>query len=201
LNPCSLCDANCCKSYVITATAFDVHRAVQASGKKPEEFVMLHQARLLAFDPDTTLDMKDDGWAYVLGFKSHPCIFLEKGNGCAIHDSAPMTCQRFPFTPGNALTTRFCPLVSQLVFRVKGPGMGAGSMVRELEAHKKIVKKWNRNPGKKEECILFLLRRSRPAFRALYGSGARSQVPGQKTLPSHHRLPRPLSKGGRRSCR
>ncbi|MDD5339771.1 MAG: hypothetical protein PHV13_00805, partial [Candidatus ainarchaeum sp.] len=82
MNPCSFCPANCCKSYTITVTAFDVLRAAEASGKKPEDFAVLHQARLLAFDPDTTLDMQDDGWVYMLGFRSHPCAFL-KGGHCA----------------------------------------------------------------------------------------------------------------------
>jgi Fe-S-cluster containining protein len=165
MNPCSFCPANCCKSYIITATAFDVLRVMEETKKPYGEFAMLHQARLLAFDPDTTLDMEDDGWVYILGFRSHPCAFLEKDNKCAIHDSAPMACRRFPFTLTNSLNARFCPLASQLVFRVKGPDITAGVMVRELEVHKRLVKEWNGKPGKKAECIPFLLERAKEMVR------------------------------------
>ena len=153
-----MCPAHCCKSYTITLTAFDVLRAARASGRKPHEFAVLHQARLLAFDPDTTLDMEDDSWVHILGFRSHPCAFLGKDNLCTIHRDAPMSCRRYPFQLNGKLNTRFCPLPSQLVFRLKGADIRAEPMVQELEAYKKIVKEWNRKPGKKEECIPFLLK-------------------------------------------
>lgn len=161
VNPCSLCPAHCCKSYTITVTAFDVLRVCKKTGKPHSEFATLHQARLLAFDPDTTLDMEDDGWVYILGFKSHPCVFLGKDNLCTVHESAPMSCRRYPFQLNDKLNTRFCPLPSQLIFRLKGPDIETPPLVRELEAYKKIVKEWNRNPGKKGECIRFLLERAR----------------------------------------
>ncbi|MBI5227372.1 YkgJ family cysteine cluster protein [Candidatus Micrarchaeota archaeon] len=159
-NPCSLCPANCCKSYTITVTAFDVARVCKATGKKPEEFVVFHQARLLSYDPDTTLDMTDDNWPCILGFKSHQCIFLGKDNLCTIHESAPLSCRRYPYTLNSKLNTRFCPLPSQLLFRLKGPDIPANEqspLVQELQAYKQVVKDWNKKPGKKEDCIRFLL--------------------------------------------
>ena len=161
LNPCSLCSAHCCKSYTITVTAFDVARICGATGKKPEEFAVLHQTRLLSYDPDLTLDIKDDNWTYLLGFPSHPCIFLGKDNLCTIHEHAPMSCRRYPFDLGNKMNTRFCPLPSQLLFRLKGPDIKTTQYQKELEEYKKIVKEWNKNPGKKEECIKFLLAHSK----------------------------------------
>lgn len=158
-NPCSLCSANCCKSYIITATAFDVLRIVERTGRPAEEFAALHQARLLAFDPDTTLDMADDGWVYLLGLKCHPCVFLVKDR-CSIHGFAPMACRRFPFQLDGKLNTRFCPLASQLLFRVRSPDVTKDAMVRELEAHKKIVKEWNSKPGNLAGCLAFLLKRA-----------------------------------------
>lgn len=159
-NPCSFCDANCCKSYIITATAFDILRVMERTGKAPEDFSALHQARLLSFDPDTALDMEGESWVYLVGFKSHPCIFLEK-NRCGIHDCAPLACRRFPYQLGGKLNTRFCPLASGLLFRLKGPDIGTQRMLEELEAHKKIVKEWNRAPGQKKDCMGFLLERAR----------------------------------------
>jgi Fe-S-cluster containining protein len=158
--PCSFCPANCCKSYTITVTVFDVLRAAGASGKKPEEFAVLDQARLLAFDPDTTLDMRDDGWVYLLGFRSHPCAFVE-GNRCAIHASAPLSCRRYPFQLNGTMNTRCCPLTSQLIFRVKGADLPVDPLIRELALHKRIVKEWNKKPGKKSECLAFLLKRAK----------------------------------------
>jgi len=158
-NPCSFCRAECCISYIITATAFDILRIAEQSGKKPSEFAMLHQARLLAFDPDTTLDMEDDSWVYILGIRSHPCFFLDqKIFRCVIHECSPMACRRFPFQLDGKLNTRFCPLPSQLLFRMSGPDIDTKQMVHELEAHKKIVKEWNKSPGKKTDCLDFLLR-------------------------------------------
>ena len=160
-NPCSFCKAECCKSYVITATAFDVLRVMERADRSYHEFAMLHQARFLAFDPDTTMDMEDDSWIYTLGFRSHPCVFLSKNDRCTIYGSAPMACRRFPFMLDGKLNTRFCPIASQLVFRFRSPDVPVDQMLRELEAHRKIVKEWNKKPGKKSECIGFLLGKAR----------------------------------------
>lgn len=159
-NPCSFCPANCCKSYTITVTAPDMLRAAASSGKKPEEFAVLHQARFLAYDPDMTLDMQDDSWVYLLGFRSHPCAFID-GNRCAIHADAPLSCRRYPFQLNSGLNTRCCPLPSQFMFRLKGTDLPLEQLVRELELHKKIVKEWNKKPGRKAECLAFLLKRAK----------------------------------------
>ena len=158
LNPCLYCSANCCKSYTITVTAFDILRICKATGKKPEEFATLHQTRLLAFDPDTTLDMENDAWTYILGIRSHPCAFIDKKDRCTVYKSAPMSCRRYPFMMNGKLNARFCPLASQLLFGMKGPDIATGQMAKEIEMHKKIVKEWNKKPGKKDDCVAFLLK-------------------------------------------
>lgn len=155
-NPCSFCDANCCKSYTLTVTAFDILRIMEATGRKAAEFATLHQARLLAFDPDMTLDMEDDPWVYLLGIKSHPCMFLDKAR-CMVHAAAPLSCRRYPFQLDGKLNGRFCPLASQLAFSLKGPDISAGGMEKELALQKKLAREWNKNPGKKADCIPFLL--------------------------------------------
>jgi Fe-S-cluster containining protein len=162
-NPCSFCDANCCKSYIITVTAFDILRVMEKTGRGPDEFATLHQARLLAFDPDTTLDMEDDSWVYLLGFRSHPCVFLQK-NRCAIHDCAPLSCRRYPFQLDGKLNARFCPFASQMIFRLKGADIPAERMRRELGLYKGIVREWNSGPGKKADCMPFLLKRAAACY-------------------------------------
>lgn len=158
-NPCSLCPAHCCKSYTITVTAFDVLR-LKRSGRDPRDFAVLHQARLLSYDPDTTLEMEDESWVYLLGFRSHPCVFLGKDNLCTVHAQAPMSCRRYPYQLDGKLNTRFCPFPSQLLFRVKGPDIPTDPLVRELEAYKRIVKGWNGKPGKLADCMGALLSRA-----------------------------------------
>jgi Fe-S-cluster containining protein len=132
---------------------------MRRTGQPWESFATLHQARLLAFDPDTIMDMEGDGWSYMLGLKSHPCIFL-KGDLCAIHESAPLSCKRYPFKLDGKLNMRFCPLASNLLFRLAKPDIPAQELKKELELHKGIVKEWNKKPGKKEDCIPFLLHRA-----------------------------------------
>ncbi len=162
INACSLCRAECCKTYIITATAFDIVRLEEATGRSAASFAMLHPARMLSFDPDTTLDLVDESWPHVLGLKSHPCIFLAKGR-CAVHGSAPLSCRRYPFQLGGKLNARFCPALSALAFRLKGPDIPEDGLKSELGAHKRIVEEWNRKPGRRAECMDFLISRARGA--------------------------------------
>ena len=160
-NPCSLCSANCCKSYIITVTSFDILRIIEKTKRSPEEFAVLHELRTITYDPDTVLDTTDGYGSYLLGLKSHPCIFLGKDNLCTIHEFAPLSCRRYPYTLSNKLNTRFCPLPSELLFRLKGPDIPITPLQKELELYKSVVKEWNKKPGKKDECISFLLEKTR----------------------------------------
>lgn len=161
INPCSFCKASCCKSYIITATPFDLIRISKSTKKDPIEFAELHQARLLNYDPDATLDMTDDPWIYLLGIKSHPCVFLAQGHKCAIHHVAPLSCKRYPHNLEGKLNRRFCPLSSQLIFGVKGPHIDTKKLVKEINLYKKIVKLWNKKKGKKSDCIEFLIKKAK----------------------------------------
>lgn len=161
LNPCSLCPAHCCKSYIITVTIYDVMRISKNTGQNPEEFCALSELRMLSYDPDVVLDTTDGYGYYVLALKSHPCIFLGKDNRCKIHEFSPMSCRRYPYTISDKLNTRFCPLPSQLLFRLRGPDIKITPLSRELDAHKELVSKWNKKPGKKADCLGFLLKNAK----------------------------------------
>lgn len=158
--PCFFCLSECCKTYTISVTIFDILRIMEHTRGSWEGFAVLHKARLLSYDPDTTLDMKDDGWTYILGLKSHPCVFL-KEDLCAIHEAAPLSCKRYPFRLDGSLDSRFCPLPSNLLFRFKRPDIPAEGMEKEIRLHKQIVKEWNKKPGKKADCIPFLINKAR----------------------------------------
>lgn len=157
INPCSFCEATCCKTYVITVTTFDILRIAEHTRQKPESFAVLHPLKTLNYDPDTVLDTTDGVGSYLLGLKSHPCTFLGKDNQCTIHEFAPLSCQRYPYTFSNKMNTRFCPLPSQLFFKLKGPDISNSPLIKELNNYKLVVKEWNKKPGKMHDCLSFLL--------------------------------------------
>ena len=77
VGPCSLCDSRCCKSYLITTTIFDIARIASHTGKDPTSFCALHEPRLLGYDPDMVMGTSDGYGRYMLGLRSHPCLFLD----------------------------------------------------------------------------------------------------------------------------
>jgi len=159
INPCSLCLANCCKTYMITVTSFDVLRICTATSKHYSDFTVLHKPGLI-YDPDMVLDTTDGCGSYILGLKSHPCIFLGDYNRCNIHDFSPLSCRRFPHTLDSKINARFCPPFAKLFFSLKKPGVTTSIYKKELDQYKQIVKQWNRSPGKQADCIRFLLERT-----------------------------------------
>lgn len=159
--PCSFCRAECCKTYVITVTSFDILRICENTGKSAKEFAVLHEPRLLGFDPDLVLETTDGYGRYLLGISSHPCVFIRKDNRCAIHQFAPLSCLRYPFTLSGSFNGRFCPFLPGLMLRLKGPDIQKERVESELEAYKTIVKEWNKKSGKKEDCLSFLLEHTR----------------------------------------
>jgi Fe-S-cluster containining protein len=140
-------------------TSFDVLRIMKATGIKAEDFVFLHEPRLLTQDPDLTLDFSDSPKAGILGLKSHPCVFLKR-NRCTIHDFAPFCCKKYPYHLGNKRDSRCCPIVSNIMFAFKKPELEDELIVEELKLYMKIVAEWNRKPGKKKDCLEFLLGRT-----------------------------------------
>ncbi|MFH1520160.1 MAG: YkgJ family cysteine cluster protein [Candidatus Micrarchaeota archaeon] len=144
VNPCSLCKSDCCRTYTITITLSDLARILKITKLKSENFVVLIEPRLLSYDPDNVFDTTDGYGYYLLGLKSHPCVFLNLAtNKCQIHQSAPLSCRRYPFDISGKLNTRFCPFLSQLIARIQGPDIKQNQLVMELTEHKKLVKKWN----------------------------------------------------------
>ena len=160
LNPCSLCDAKCCKTYTITVTAFDILRIEKGLNKSYKEFAILHPLKILSYDPDMVIDTIDGAGSYLLGLPSHSCIFLGKDNLCTIHEFAPLSCRRYPYQTSDRLNTRFCPVPSSLLFRLKGADISKNDLLWEINSHKSIVKDWNKNAGKKDDVIEYLLERA-----------------------------------------
>lgn len=153
INPCSICSANCCKTYQITVTSFDILRIIENGYNN---FAIFSPPTLLSFDPDAVLDFSDDYRGGLLGIKSHPCFFL-KDNKCTIHKFAPLSCRRYPYNLGKKINQRFCPFISSILFKMVGVQTTADELNREYQEYKKIVKEWNKLPGKKSDCMQFLL--------------------------------------------
>ncbi|VVC04300.1 Putative zinc- or iron-chelating domain protein [Candidatus Bilamarchaeum dharawalense] len=155
-NPCIFCRADCCRTYTITITLFDLARILKKS--KEKNIIALIEPRLLSYDPDNVFDTTDDYGYYLLGLKSHPCVFLNTKNQCKIHKFAPLSCRRYPFNVQGKLNTRFCPLASQILSRLNGPDIKSDQLVQELSEHKELVKKWNKNPKTKKELLKFIVK-------------------------------------------
>ncbi|MBS3068449.1 YkgJ family cysteine cluster protein [Candidatus Micrarchaeota archaeon] len=163
LNPCRLCDAKCCKDHVITVTSFDVLRIIGKTGKKPSEFTELRTANLLNSDNDTIIECYKNKlrYEYVLALKSHPCYFL-KDNLCTIHEFAPLGCRVYPHNDRGRVGARaLCPTIAKLLFMIKKPDIMVGEYLRYFNEYKRIVAKWNKKHGTKEDCLEFLLEESK----------------------------------------
>ncbi len=177
-NPCSFCHAECCKTYTITTTIFDIIRIAKArctstvetsgSAEGPLDknsldysFAALHEPRLLSYDSDCVIDTVDGFGYYLLGIASHPCILLNtKTNRCTVHKDAPLSCRRYPFMLNGKHNLRFCPLASSFLYRFRSPDIDTKQLIQELALHKSFVKEWNKNPGKKADVLGFMLSRA-----------------------------------------
>jgi Fe-S-cluster containining protein len=161
INPCSGCNAPCCKNYIVTVTSFDVVKIAEKTKKKIEAFAELYPARLLTYDWDTVIHCFDNEYPdyYLLALKSHPCIFHDKGNRCQIHDFAPFICRRYPYDlAGKEFMRRHCSVVSNFLFQLRGPT--TQEEIWKIEAYRKIVKEWNQKKGRKKDCMGFLMKRA-----------------------------------------
>jgi Fe-S-cluster containining protein len=94
---CALCDARCCKTYIITVTAMDVVRIADYTSLEPESFAEFYEGEIENQDPATVVRYRGGKGRGVLALRSQPCIFL-KNNRCSIYEVAPLTCKLYPKT-------------------------------------------------------------------------------------------------------
>ena len=138
-------------------------RVIERTDKKPSEFCELVPLRILNFDNETVLECYDGKlrYEYLLAFKSHPCYFL-KDNFCSIHEFAPLACKLYPYQSNEKFMPRaLCPALAKILFKIKKPDMRGEDYLKQLNAYKEIVAKWNKKHGRKEDCLEFLLEGSR----------------------------------------
>ncbi len=99
-NPCSECNALCCKNYAVTLTSFDILRIY----KKISSFDFIDLVNSDNFDTCLAQNIiffeKKIPKEYYLTLKrkrNGSCIFLGKDNLCTIYKERPMVCRLYPF--------------------------------------------------------------------------------------------------------
>lgn len=161
-SPCKFCDGNCCISFVITVTSFDVKRIIEATGLRAEEFAELRSLDLLSFDDNQVIETTDGEYKgyYVLALKSHPCYFFDSKNGCKINDYKPLACRIYPHDQRGDFGKRaFCPFLPSLFFRLSKPSKELlAKYEKEKKIYSQLVKKCNQKKITKDEAFAFLTR-------------------------------------------
>lgn len=159
-SPCKFCDGNCCISFVITATSFDILRIVEKTGLKPNEFAELRRLDLLSFEEREIVECKEGKYteSCVLALKSHPCYFFDSAIGCKIHSYKPLACRIYPNDARGGFGKRaFCPLLPSIIFRFsRAPKRLLEQYQREKESYYELVKKCNSKKLNKQNAFKFL---------------------------------------------
>lgn len=160
LSPCDFCDGNCCISFVITVTSFDIKRIASTTGLKPEEFAELRYLDILSFDENHVVecDNKQHTESCLLALKSHPCSFFDSKKGCKIHSHKPLACRLYPFSENRKVVKRrLCPMLAGLLFHLCKPDEKLFKQYKiEKEKYQNLVKECNRRKLAKEEAFRFL---------------------------------------------
>lgn len=111
MNPCSSCDARCCRKYLVAVVPSDVLRISKRFGKKPEEFLNPFPAQ--ECNCAWAIPFWIGGKEYYLGLKRENgrCVFLTLENRCSIHKFKPLVCSTFPFLLDGekAVKSNACP--------------------------------------------------------------------------------------------
>ncbi len=167
-SPCRFCDGNCCASFVITVTSFDVKRIASATGMKPKEFAELRRLDLLSFDENQVIECKNGRYveSCLLALKSHPCHFFDGKKGCMIHEHKPLACRIYPFSENKGFGKRtLCPMPSNLLFRFFKPDDSLFLQYKvEKSAYQKFVGACNKRKLAKEDAFVFLTQKTPEGF-------------------------------------
>jgi len=163
-----MCNGNCCASFVITITSFDVLRIMKETGLKPEEFSELRRLDILSYDDSQVIECKEKKFKdyYLLSLKSHPCYFFDSRKGCKIHSAKPMACRIYPFNQDEKFNSQaVCPLLSGLLFRISAsPKQNVRQYRKERELYYEIVKKCNSRSRSRKTAMKFLVSETKKHF-------------------------------------
>ena len=95
--PCSSCDARCCRKYLVAVVPSDVLKISKRLGKTPTEFLNLFPSSDCSCAHSIPLWLR--GKEFYLGLRrgGNGCVFLTADNRCSIHKFKPLVCSTFPF--------------------------------------------------------------------------------------------------------
>jgi len=173
--PCSACDAECCKFYTITLTAFDLFRLIEFCKRtdflacKPVEEVRSKR------DHPFFLTKKGKPGEYFLCLKRDEkeiCFFYGGGHICLVHPARPLVCRIYPLTQkaDSSITYKKkhrCPADWKMDAKTIGD---AEEMIaqqdRELMGYGKFCREWNAKYSKSgsfAEFVDFMYRKGKDA--------------------------------------
>ena len=159
VSPCLLCNAKCCKEFLITITIFDALRIEKSTGKQIQEFCVIEKPKMLNSNQQEWIRYFDKGLEDygVLAIKSKPCIFLNN-NRCSIWKYAPVSCKLYPITIENKIVQgAICPLLSKFGFMiVKQKKEIIKTAEKEAALYRTIVKKTYKTKIEKSNVFSFL---------------------------------------------
>ena len=111
--PCTSCDTNCCKEYVIFVNAHDIYRLCRGTGLNPRDFLEIYGAK----DYDLGIKVKEGLLDLALKQKDGGCMFLEESKDifrCTVNDFKPSVCKSYPFQMKNGkliqMSDKMCPV-------------------------------------------------------------------------------------------
>jgi len=157
---CDLCRAECCNSFVITVTSFDVLRIANNTGKNPEDFSYLRRLDMLKYEDSMLVEVHDEKYPdyYLLSLKSHPCVFL-KEDKCSIQSFKPLSCRLYPVMGNGKKSNRtLCPAFSGILFSAKNGLLEKHNEEKEL--YKKMVGECNSKKLNKKDAFDFIMKNS-----------------------------------------
>lgn len=165
---CEICNGNCCASFVITITSFDLLRIMKNTGMKPEEFAQLRRLDILSYEDSQIVECTDNELKdyFLLSLKSHPCYFFDTKTGCKIHSAKPLACRIYPFNEDEKFSKKsMCPFLSGLFFRVsESPKDEIRRYRKEKEKYAEIVEKCNKKKLPRKKAMQFLVSESKKHF-------------------------------------
>ena len=157
--PCTSCDTNCCKEYVIFVNAHDIYRLCEGTGLAPESFLEIYGAK----DYDLGIKVKEGLLDLALKQRNGGCMFLEESEDtfrCTVNDFKPSVCKSYPFQRKDGkliqMSDKMCPVdwdtkefESMMLAHLKKDE-------DEWKFYDKLVLEWNTNHSAKKPLSDFL---------------------------------------------
>jgi Fe-S-cluster containining protein len=154
MDSCLSCDGNCCRSYTVPLTHFDLSRIISYGIPQHMSVDWLPVGSMFSTYPDVRLD---DGYHYMVLKKvaGGACTFSvcdKESLRCGIHGNHPLLCRIYPYDLDGNLVSKMCKAVKP--FRPLNDLLPQGRL--ELSDYSDKVSVWNRNRRKSRRPLDFI---------------------------------------------